>query len=256
MTPQWIGKVESYLLRRVREEGFAHISLLDPENFSAQEVRTVAREVEEAGSDAIMVGGSTAADSFMLRDLIDSIKSSSNLPVILFPNNVSSVVPNADAIWFMSLLNSTNPYYIVGAQALAAPLIKKYSIEAIPMAYLIIGEGKAAGFVGDVKPFPRDKPSLVAAFSLAAELLGFRFVYLEAGSGAESPVPTEMVRVVRNTTEKVHLIVGGGIREGSQIAELVKAGAEIIVTGTLIELSGPNKLSLLLKEARSILSLA
>jgi phosphoglycerol geranylgeranyltransferase len=90
--------------------------------------------------------------------------------------------------------------------------------------------------VGKAEPIPRHKPRLAAAYALAAQYLGMRFVYLEAGSGAKLPVPTEMVREVRKTVDMT-LIVGGGIKEPAAAADRVKAGADIIVTGTLVERS-------------------
>jgi phosphoglycerol geranylgeranyltransferase len=135
----------------------------------------------------------------------------------------------------MSLLNSINPYYLSGAQALGAPLVKKYQLEPIPLAYLIVGgNAGAAGFVGSANPIPNGKPELAAIYALAAQYLGMRFVYLEAGSGAKESVPPAMVSTVRKTS-KMRIIAGGGIRTPSAAKALVKAGADVIVTGTIAE---------------------
>ena len=67
--------------------------------------------------------------------------------------------------------------------------------------------------------------------------MGMRMVYLEAGSGADSPVPCNMVALVKKLLGDVLLIVGGGIRDGGAAAELVAAGADLIVTGTGVEKS-------------------
>jgi phosphoglycerol geranylgeranyltransferase len=155
--------------------------------------------------------------------------------VILFPNALSGLSQYADAVFFMSLLNSINPYYLSGAQALGAPFVKRYRLEPIPLAYLIIGEHTgAAGFVGNANPIPKDKPELAAIYALAAEYLGMRYVYLEAGSGAKATVTTEMVRAVRKNSS-IHVVVGGGIRSPTQAQSLAKAGAQLIVTGTVSE---------------------
>ena len=76
------------------------------------------------------------------------------MPIILFPGNISGVSKYADAIFFMSLLNSSNPYWITGAQALGAPIIKKMGIETISMGYLVVEPGGTVGWVGDAKIIP------------------------------------------------------------------------------------------------------
>jgi len=243
--------VKEYLINKIRREGSVHLSLLDPEDIPLNRLPKIISDLQEAGSDGIMVGGSTLVDQEYMRSFISSIKENTNLPVIIFPNNITSVVPNADAIWFMSLLNSTNPYYITGAQMLAAPLVKKYNLEAISLAYLIIGEGKAVAFIGDAKPIPFDKPEIVAAYALAAYYLGMHFVYLEAGSGASQHVPPEMVSIVKRIAPKVMLIVGGGIRDAKTASKLVMAGADIIVTGTIVE-SDANRLTSLKEIVKSV----
>jgi phosphoglycerol geranylgeranyltransferase len=141
----------------------------------------------------------------------------------------------------MSLLNSTNPYYLSGAQALGAPLVKRYRLEPIPLAYLIVGQhAGAVGFVGFANPIPINKPELAAIYALAAEYLGMRFVYLEAGSGAKQIVPPEMVRTVKDAS-RMRIITGGGIRTPSQARSLVDAGAQFIVTGTIAEKASVRK---------------
>ena len=137
-------------------------------------------------------------------------------------------------MFFMSLLNSTNPYYIIGAQALAAPKVKLTGIETIPMAYLIVAPGKTASWVGDAKPFLRDKPKLPTMYAIAAELLGMKLVYLEAGSGARDPVPDEIVKAVSQNC-RIPVIVGGGIRTPETARRKVKNGANIVVTGNFFE---------------------
>ncbi|MGB9630434.1 MAG: geranylgeranylglyceryl/heptaprenylglyceryl phosphate synthase [Candidatus Methanodesulfokora sp.] len=222
-------------IRKRSSEGALLAVLIDPFSTDPNKAGKVAHEAESGGADIILVGGSIGAGA-MLDTVISSIKSSSSLPVILFPGNVDGVSGKADAILFMSLLNSSNPYWIIQAQALAAITVKKLRIEAIPTAYLIFepGHRSAAGWVGWVNPIPRKKPEIALAYSAAAELLGMRWVYLEAGSGAEEPVPVEAVKMVSENT-RLGIIVGGGIRSPELAAERAKAGADIIVVGTYLE---------------------
>jgi phosphoglycerol geranylgeranyltransferase len=165
------------------------------------------------------------------------VKRAVKIPIILFPNNVTGISRYADAIWFMSLLNSVDPYFLMGAQILGAPLVKRYGLEPLPLGYVIVGEGGTAGIVGKAIPIPYNKPELAAAHALAGQYLGMRFIYLEGGSGAKNPVPSEMIRTVKHHVD-VPLVVGGGIRSREQALTAASAGADIIVTGNLVEETG------------------
>lgn len=229
-----IGKVESYILSKVREDGAIHMTLIDPEETSPEDASFISKEAMEAGTSAIMIGGSTVRETRLVDEAVKAVKRSVKVPTILFPNDVCGISRYADAIWFMSLLNSADPLYITGIQALASPLIKRYRLEPIPMAYLIIGSGEEAGRIGRAVPIPREKLELAVSYAMAAEYLGMRFVYLEAGSGAKRPVPARMISAVKRAIT-IPLIVGGGIRTGRDAYEVTRAGADIIVTGTIVE---------------------
>jgi phosphoglycerol geranylgeranyltransferase len=229
-----VGRVEEHLKQAIVRDGAVHLALIDPAKQTPKVAGEIASDVAAANSDGIMVGGSTHAGGELLDQTVLEIKKAVDLPVILFPASEAGVSQHADAIFFMSMLNSRDPYFITGAQKLGAPLIKQFKLETLPMAYLLVEPGGAAGRVGKADLIPRTEPELAVAYALAAQYLGMRFVYLEAGSGADRPVPIEMVSAVRKTTD-ITLIVGGGIRTPKAAAERVKAGADIIVTGTLVE---------------------
>jgi phosphoglycerol geranylgeranyltransferase len=229
-----VGRVEKYLIDRIRKEGAIHITLIDPEKETPPSASRVAKKAETCKTAAIMVGGSTVASTTHLDNVVKAIKKTVKVPVILFPNNVTGISRYADAIWFMSLINSVDPYFLIGAQVLGAPLVKKYNLEPLPLGYIIVGEGGTVGVIGRASPIPYDKPELAVAHALAAQYLGMRFVYLEAGSGAKKPVPSQMISIVKNAIE-IPLIVGGGLKNGEQVREAVRAGADIIVTGNVIE---------------------
>jgi phosphoglycerol geranylgeranyltransferase len=211
-------------------------ALLDSENLKA--TPSLFRLIEDCDVDGVLVGGSTIGDQIELDKLVKQVKSSTERPVILFPGNITGISRHADAIFFSSLLNSDDPYFLIGAQAVAAFTVWKYHLEAIPMGYLIAGEGVAAGFVGRARPFPSNRPKLIASYALAAKFLGMRFLYLEAGSGASKSIPVETIKLVRSFYDGV-LIVGGGIREPKTAKELAKAGADILVVGNLLETNNP-----------------
>lgn len=232
-----VGQVEKYLLEKIESESAIHITLIDPEKATSPQASKIASKARSSGTSAIMIGGSTFVSTTHLDNIVKAVKRTVKIPIILFPNNVTGISRHADAIWFMSLLNSVDPYFLMGAQVLGAPLIKNYRLEPIPLGYIIVGEGGTAGVVGKAVPIPYNKPELAAAHALAGQYLGIRFIYLEAGSGAKKPVPQEMIRAVKHYID-VPLIVGGGIKTREQSLATASAGANIIVTGNIVENTG------------------
>jgi phosphoglycerol geranylgeranyltransferase len=229
-----LGRVEKYILEKIAIEKTIHMTLIDPENFTPAQAAVVAENSKNSGTTAIMIGGSTFSSQNHLDLVVQAIKRAVDLPTVLFPNNENGISRYSDAIWFMSLLNSIDPYFLVGAQIMGAPVIKKFNIEPLPMGYIIVGQGGTAGIVGKAATLSYDKPELVTAHALAGQYFGMRFIYLEGGSGVVTPVPPNMIRAVKKCLD-VPLIVGGGIRTREQAAAAAQAGADIIVTGNLLE---------------------
>jgi len=234
------NKVESFLKSELKKKNALLFVLIDSEVSHLEASSKLAKDVEKIGASAILVGGSSATDQIEMAQVVKSIKKGIKIPIILFPGNVTGVVPDADAILFSSLMNSENPYFITQAQALGAPSVLKFGLEPLPTAYLVIGEGTSAWFVGSARGIPFGKPKIAAAYALAAQFLGMRFVYLEAGSGAKTNVTPEMIQTVRRTFNGF-LIVGGGIKDVKTAQSLVKAGADALVIGTFLEKGGSIK---------------
>lgn len=234
------NKVESFLKSELEKKNALLFVLIDSEESKLESSQKLAQNVEKIGASAILVGGSSATDQIELAKVVKGIKKGIKIPIILFPGNITGVVPDADAILFSSLMNSENPYFITQAQALGAPNVLKFGLEPLPTAYLVIGDGTSAWFVGSARGIPFEKPKIAAAYALAAQFLGMRFVYLEAGSGAKSSVTPEMVKTVRKAFNGF-LIVGGGIKDTKTALDLVKAGANALVIGTFLEKGGSIK---------------
>ncbi len=212
------------------------MTLLDPDKQSAEEAATLAAEAGSAGTDAIMVGGSTGVTQDKVDGTVLAIKQAVKVPVILFPASAANLSPHADALFFMSLLNSRDPRLIVGEQRLAAPIVKAWGLETIPMAYLVIEPGMRAGEVGDAELISRTNPFVAVQYGLAAQMMGMKLLYLEAGSGAPEPVPAKMVRAVREAVD-IPVAVGGGIRTPEAAKALARAGADVLITGTIVEVA-------------------
>ncbi len=234
-----LGPVERRLHERVKK-GAICAALIDPEDFTPEEAGRTSAGAIKAGVSLVMVGGSTVANQTRLDSVVRSIKRNVTCDVILFPGNITGVSKYADAILFSSLLNSTNPYFIIGAQALGAPEVYKAGIESIPMGYLVFGNSSATSFIGQVNSLPYSKPNLAVIYSLAAKYLGIRSLYLEAGSGADKPMPEAVIAAVRKHYDGL-LIVGGGITSPESARKVAKAGADILVVGNLLQRSGHQK---------------
>ncbi|MGA7923919.1 MAG: geranylgeranylglyceryl/heptaprenylglyceryl phosphate synthase [Thermoplasmata archaeon] len=231
-------------MRQVIEElterlthGPLHFTLIDPDKSSGERAAHIARGAVELGSDVILLGGSTGISPDRIRDVARAVKAVVPVPVIIFPEGVSSLSAEADAVLFMSLLNSRNVDLVIRAQARAALHVRELGIQPIPLGYLVVAPGMRVGEVGQVDAVARADFVGAQGYALAAEYLGMRFVYLEAGSGAAVPVPPEMVHAVRSVLS-VPLIVGGGIRTGGDARSLLGAGGQVLVTGTVTEEEG------------------
>jgi putative glycerol-1-phosphate prenyltransferase len=223
------------LLDVLHRRGAGFLVLLDPDEHPADAIARCAVLSESQGADGILIGG-----SLMFNDgfdkAVETVKKSVRIPLILFPGNSLQLSRHADAVLFMSLLSGRNSHYLIGEQATAAPIVRVLGIEPIGMAYLLVESGTTttAEFMSHTKPIPRAKPEIAAAHALAAEYLGMKLVYLEAGSGAEQTVPESMIRVVREAVS-IPIVVGGGIRTPAQAKAKVEAGASFVVVGNALE---------------------
>ncbi len=231
-----IGPVEQGLLDQL-ERGPIHLTLIDPEKSSPEESAALARGAIALGSSGIMLGGSTGISPERMDATARAVRGAVRAPTIIFPEGPGSLSPEARTIFFMSLLNSRNLDLVIRTHARTALAIRKLGLEAVPMGYIVIAPGMRVGEVGQVDAIDRADVAGAQGYALAAEMLGMRWVYLEAGSGAPAPVPAEMVRAVRSVLS-VPLIVGGGIRSGPEARWLLDAGAEVLVTGTIAEAEG------------------
>ena len=223
------------LLALKKSRGAGYLVLIDPDKQPLDEVVSFARHCEDSGVDGFLIGGSLLFSN-RFDELIHAVKQAVSIPVILFPGNGQQLSPHADAILFLSLISGRNAHYLIGEQVLSAPKIKALNLEPISTGYILVESGKttAAEFMSHTKPVPEEKPEIAVAHALAAEYLGMKFVYLEAGSGAERSVPEAMVHAVSHSVS-IPVIVGGGIRTPEDARVKVKAGASFIVTGNVLE---------------------
>lgn len=227
--------VHEQLLQTRQKKGAVYLILIDPDKADWKTLPDFVTAATDAGVDGFLVGGSISL-SLNLEQCIKIVKQYSPWPAIIFPGGIHQICASADAILFLSLISGRNAEQLIGQHVLAAPIIKQMGLEAISTGYMLIESGRTTtvAFVSNTRPIPRDKTEIAIAHALAAEYLGMKTVYLEAGSGAEHPVPDEMVQGVARYTS-IPVVVGGGIRTPEIARRKVEAGASIIVTGTILE---------------------
>jgi len=236
-----IGKVERYIHERLDEKGALLFTLIDPVDYESEKAAIkTAVSTARGGADIVLIGGSTGAQGELLEDVTEGIKEKVDVPVVLFPGNIATITRYADAVYFMSLLNARNPYWITQAQMLSAPVVKNLGIEPLPIGYIVVQPGGTVGWVGDANLVPREKPKIAASLALAGQYLGNRLIVTDVGSNPQlqgnAGVPMEMIRMVKSVID-VPYIVAGGIRDVDDARSAVKSGADILQIGTAIERS-------------------
>lgn len=181
----------------------------------------------------IFVGGSTGQST---EPCIASIRQHTLAPIVLFPGNIAQFSPNADALLFLSLLNAHTADMLITPHIQIAQQVIQSGIESIPMGYILIdGERKSTvEIVSNCKPIPQSDINRIISTALAGQLLGKQLIYLEAGSGAQKPISTDIIHAVHQRLQ-VPLIIGGGIRTPQAMLQALQAGADIVVIGNHFE---------------------
>lgn len=209
--------------------------LVDPDKYTRQTLKTLADLAGQSHVSFFFVGGSLLTEDRM-EETIRTIKDNCHIPVIIFPGDVMQIHPEADGILLLSLISGRNPDMLIGKHVQAAPYLKRSGLEILPTGYMLIDSGRptTASYMSNTPPIPCDKDEIAVNTALAGEMLGLRMIYMDGGSGAQSPISTSMINRVRENIS-VPLIVGGGIRSPEAAAERFKAGADVIVVGNAIE---------------------
>ena len=221
----------------IEKKGAGFIVLIDPDKKNDKNIDKLVEKANQNGVDAIFVGGSIMMDG-LYHKRVERIKSISEIPVILFPGGVNQINKHYDAMLFMSLISGRNSHYLIGEQVIAAPIVKDYEIETIPTGYLLIDGGAPTSVevVSGTKPLPSNRPDMIVSHALAAQFLGMKLIYLEAGSGALNKVPEDVVKKVADEIN-IGLIIGGGICTPEDANSIVNSGASFVVIGSAIEKS-------------------
>jgi len=229
-----MGKAERYIHEKLERDGGLLLALIDPDKQPFEKGAKVAEACAEGGADVILVGGSIGAQGLILDKTTKMIRERVNVPIILFPGNVGTITPYADAVYFMYVLNSREVYWVSTVQIQGAPVVKRMGIDPIPTGYIILEPGKAVGWISNANLIPHSRGDLAAATALAGEYMGARIIVTDSGSGAEHPAPPELVRAVKSVLT-VPYFYAGGCRTAEQATGIIKAGADGIQVGTALE---------------------
>jgi phosphoglycerol geranylgeranyltransferase len=225
---------ESLLARKKRgAKSFA--VLIDPDKVDAQKIDELTELTISAKVDYLLVGGSLVISNH-LDEVVQLIKKNCSIPVILFPGTPSQVSKYADGLLYLSLISGRNPELLIGQHVISAPAVRQSGLEIISTGYMLIDAGSptTASYISNAMPIPADKNEVAICTAMAAEMLGMKLVYMDAGSGAKRAISEEMIAAVSKQIE-IPLVVGGGIKDPEKAYLNCKAGADLIVAGNAIE---------------------
>ena len=209
--------------------------LLDPDKLDLDSMDDLITKINQSLATHIFVGGSSFEGNH-LDEIIIRLKEKIKLPILLFPGNPAQISAEADGILFLMLLSGRNPDYLIEHQINAVPILEKTNLEIISTGYILIESGAetAVERVSKTKPLSKTNIDYIAQTAKAGEFIGNKLIYLEAGSGAQNAVSSEIIKTV-SARISVPLIVGGGIRSKKQINDAYLAGANLVVIGTAFE---------------------
>lgn len=209
--------------------------LIDPDKVTTGALEDICGLAKASNVDYLFVGGSLVITDH-LDDCIKTIKANCNIPVILFPGSPSQLSTYADGLLYLSLISGRNAELLIGQHVVSAPFVKKSGLEIISTGYMVVDGGAptTVSYISHASPLPSNKPDIALCTALAGEMLGMKVIYMDAGSGAKQPIPTNMIaKVAKHIT--IPLIIGGGITTPQKAIENCEAGADIIVIGNVLE---------------------
>lgn len=209
--------------------------LIDPDKVNEQKINDLVKLSVNANVDYFLVGGSLVISS-NLDEVVQQIKRTCSIPVILFPGSPSQISSFADALLYLSLISGRNPELLIGQHVISAPLVKQSGLEIISTGYMVVDGGAptTVSYISNATPIPSDKNEIAMCTAMAGEMLGMKVIYMDSGSGAKRPVTESMIESVSKNIA-VPLIVGGGITDPEKAYRNCKAGADVIVIGNAIE---------------------
>ena len=227
------------ILEILHKDNFGFLALIDPDVKNDGILNQLIDSINDSKFSAILVGGSSIQDD-KYEQRLKKIKEKSNKPIILFPGSSEQISKYADAILFTSLLSGRNPKYLIDEQVKGVKLIKEYKLEVIPTGYLLLDTSNKTSIekISQTNPLDSSNYENILHHSLVAQYFGMKFIYLENGSGANTVIDFKLINYLSNNLD-IPIIVGGGIRNYSQIEKIKSSGANFVVISTILE-QNPN----------------
>ena len=209
--------------------------LIDPDKLNEQALSDTIQLAIDAKVDYFFVGGSLVVTD-TLDKVVTTIKAACSIPVVLFPGSPDQITPNADALLYLSLISGRNPELLIGQHVISAPFVRQSGLEIIPVGYMLVDGGTptTVSYISNTNPIPANKNDIASCTAMAGEMLGLKVIYMDAGSGAQTAIPSAMIQEVSKYI-KIPLIIGGGITTAAKAKENCLAGADIIVLGNAVE---------------------
>src|SRR5579871_297523 len=219
--------------KKVQQKSFA--VLVDPDKVNAQKIDGLTQLAVRAGVDYLLVGGSLVISNH-LDEVVQEIRKNCPIPIILFPGTPSQLSRYADALLYLSLISGRNPELLIGQHVISAPSVRQSGLEIMSTGYMVIDGGAptTVSYISNATPIPSDKNEIALCTAMAAEMLGMKLIYMDAGSGAKRAINEEMINAVAKQIE-IPILVGGGIKDPEKAYRNCKAGADLIVVGNAIE---------------------
>lgn len=203
--------------------------MIDPDKFNPDLIKLA----NNCNVAYIFVGGSLLIKN-TINKIIKSIKTITQIPVIIFPGDFSQLSKLADGILIPSLLSGRNTDYLIEKHVKAATKLKSSKLKTIPLGYILVG----GGFKSTTEKVTKTKPLIskkeIINTAIAGELLGKKIIYLEAGSGAKHTVLNSIIKDVKKQIS-IPLIVGGGIDSVSKAKKIIKTNPDYLVIGNALE---------------------
>ena len=208
--------------------------LLDPDKCDNSQLDYLIKIFNKRPPHFILVGGSLISTPFEY--MVKSLKQNLNIPIVLYPGHPSHIYPDFDAILFLSMISGRNPELLIGSHVVAAPIIKRYAIEPVSTGYMLIDGGVSTSveYMSNTRPIPADKTDIIVSTAIAGEMLGYKLIYMDAGSGAINPVSGNVIKEVKNNCS-IPLMIGGGINTTKKLKTAFDFGADIVVIGNVLE---------------------
>lgn len=215
--------------------------LVDPEKIHSENFEILKTLLSQDLADTILIGGST--DKKMDIDpLIQELKRSTKSPIVLFPGHQNQLSHKADAILLPSLLSGGSFNYAFGKHIQSAQLLDPIKDKIVTTGYILLDGSinSSTAKVTKTTPISTHNIDLIIDTCKAAEIIGFKSIYLEAGSGAIHPLGANIIKVIKEEIS-IPLIVGGGINTLEKLSITLSGRPDLIVIGNALE-ENPNLL--------------